>query len=121
MRNMKYLIVIATAALLLAACSREPAETPAEVVQAPAIAPASNLVMICIDTVRGSNFFNPAIQDELTPWLDSAQQYLDATSAARPPTARTPGGTNRTCIDRPRRPSTIATASLIVTVKELIR
>jgi len=67
--------------ICLAACSRESAESPA-ISQAPPPTPAQNLVVICIDTVSATNFFSPLIEDELTVWLESAQQYVDASSAA---------------------------------------
>ena len=41
-----------------------------------------NLILICIDTVRADLFLHPGIHDELSPWLEQAQQYQAAKSSA---------------------------------------
>ena len=49
----------------------------------PDIPPApSNLVVICLDTVRHDAFLLREVEDELTPWLESAQIYSQAHSTA---------------------------------------
>jgi arylsulfatase A-like enzyme len=64
------LLTALLAALLLAAC--QPAPPPAP----------SNLVVICLDTVRYDAFIERDVTDELTPWLAQAQQYQNASSTA---------------------------------------
>lgn len=59
------ILALALAALgALAACREQP--------------PATNLVMICIDTVRYDAFLQTTQPDALDPWLESAQIYDDA-------------------------------------------
>lgn len=43
--------------------------------------PASNLVVICIDTVRYDSFMLTGLTDALTPWIDKAQVYENATAS----------------------------------------
>jgi arylsulfatase A-like enzyme len=42
----------------------------------------TNLVMICIDTVRFDVFLHPELQDDLTAWLNKAQRYNNTRSTA---------------------------------------
>lgn len=41
-----------------------------------------NLVVICLDTVRYDSFMERGVEDELTPWLEQAQHYSNATSTS---------------------------------------
>lgn len=43
--------------------------------------PASNLVVICIDTVRFDKFMSPGKDDALAQWVDRAQVYDNATAS----------------------------------------
>lgn len=61
---------LAALGMLATACSPELPEPP------------SNLVVICMDTVRYDSFIEHAGDDALTPWLDEAQQFADASSSA---------------------------------------
>lgn len=44
--------------------------------------PPTNLLLICIDTVRADLFNHPDIEDALSPWLASAQRFDNATTVA---------------------------------------
>jgi len=43
--------------------------------------PASNLVVICIDTVRYDSFMSSGDEDALAPWVERAQVYDQATAS----------------------------------------
>lgn len=66
-----YMALIVTAlTLLLSSCRPAVPEAP------------RNLIIIAIDTVRYDGFMADGIEDDLSPWIDKAQVYLNTVSPA---------------------------------------